>query len=391
MYIVNMAAKHLEKRQHMDVDLHDSVIDSFAGINLNPSDFDTIKVTAIIQGHGGIVTKIDPIKHRPMPVLYKGPKFTYIGQKYSGFPLWMDININNHLVQSTEEYMNVILAGKKTSKKTSKKTIDIEHLFHYINQNYAKYYSETLRAIYGKIGPYAHSENINTKHLMVIPPLNDPNMFGINMNYTGRFAEKIFTGIAADEFFKGSRPTIFRDALGNIHTAGPIVTLYIIFNDKILGNIPVTHSMYISGTHTLTDIVNTIYSEIPQIIIHKYRKLVNYDPSVIDLNIVDLTCATETDPTHRVFSNEGTISSIAGQFSSDQFSDTVHARYATMPQIQNWDQLQDIMSRKVHPVGKNPRQTKKRRRSKSPPSRRQKGGYKKIRSTIRKHTSRLAN
>ena len=148
--------------------------------------------------------------------------------------------------------------------------------------------------------------------------------------------------------------------------------------------------MYISGAPTLTDIVNTIYSEIPKIIIHKYRKLVNYDPSVVDLNIVDLTCATETDPTHRVFSNEGTISAIAGQFPLDQFRDTVHARYATMPQIQNWDEFQKIMNRKVHPVGKKPRQTKKRRRSKSPASRRQKGGYKKIRS-IRKHKSRLAH
>lgn len=361
---------------NMDVDdrINDSLSSLFeVGMKINPSDFSTIKVTAIIQGHGGILTETHTVARRPVPVLYKGPTFTYIGQKYSGFPFWMDINITNHLVQSTEEYMRQIFAGN---------TINVEELFHYINQKYAEYYSGTLRAIYGRTNSYAYTENIDTTHLMVIPPLNDPNMFGINTSYDGTKAEKIFTGIAADEFFKGTRPTIFSDGQGNIHTAGPIVTLYIIINHKTLGSIPVTHSMYLSGTPTLTDIVHTIYSKIHEIIIHKYRKSVQYDPSVIDLNIVDLTCATETDPTHRVFSDGGTMSVIAGQFSRDQYRDTVHARYATMPQIQNWDELQRIMK-----GGKTPRQTK-RRRHKSRASRRQKGGYRKIRS-IRKHKSRL--
>lgn len=369
-----MAAKKVE---HMDVDVPDSLCSSLAGITLNPSEFSTITVTAVIQGHGGILTEIHPTTGRPVPVTYKGPNFKYIGQKYSGFPFWMDINIITHIVQSTEEYMNEIFAGNK---------INIEELFDYINQNYAKYYSDTLRAIYGRIGPYADTANIDTKQLMVIPPLNDENMFGINMKYDHNYAEKIFTGIAADEFFKGTRPAIFSDVLGNIHTAGPIVTLYIIFNDKFLGNISVTYPMYISGAPTLTDIVNTIYSKIPEIIIHKYRKPVNYDPSVVELNIVDLTCANAT---HRVVSDNITMSAIAGQFPPNQFRDTVHARYATMPQIQNWDELQRIMCRKVHPGGKNPRQTK-RRRHKSRAARRQKGGYKKIRS-IRKHKSRLVH
>lgn len=366
-----MAAKKVE---HMDVDVPDSFSDLFAGVTLNPSDFSTIKVTAIIQGHGGILTEIHPVARRPVPVLYKGPTFTYIGQKYSGFPFWMDINITNQLVQSTEEYMQQTLDGNP---------INVAELFDYINQQYTEYYLYTLRAISGRTDAYSDPANIDTKHLMVIPTLNDPDMFGINMNYNGSNAEKIFTGIAADEFFKGTRPAIFSDGRGNIHTAGPIVTLYIIFNDKFLGNIPVTHSMYISGAPTLTDTVNTIYSKIPEIIIHKYRKPVNYDPSVIDLNIVDLTCATESDPTHRVFSDRGTLSVIAGQFQQDQFRDTVHARYATMPQIQNWNELQKIMN-----GGKTPRQTK-RRRHKNRASRRQKGGYRKIRS-IRKHKSRLA-
>jgi hypothetical protein len=372
-----MAAKKIE---HMDVDVPDSLCSSIAAIKLNSSEFSTITVTAVIQGHGGILTEIHPITGRPVPVTYKGRNFKYIGQKYSGFPFWMDININNHIVQSTEEYMNQIFAGNE---------MNITELFDYINQQYVKYYSDTLQAISGRTGAYAYTENIDTKHLMVIPTLDDPNMFGINMKYDDNYAEKIFTGIAADEFFKGTRPAIFSDVLGKVHTAGPIVTLYIIFNDKILGNIPVTYPMYISGAPKLTDIVNTIYSQIPEIIRQKYRKLVSYDPSVVELNIVDLTCATEYHPTHRVFSDKGTLSAIAGQFPNDQFHDTVHAIYATMPQIQNWDELQRIMCGKADRGGKNPRQTK-RRRHKSRAARRQKGGYKKIRS-IRKHKSRLVH
>ncbi len=338
-------AKTAKKIKHIGVGVSDSLSDMFAGIKLNTSDFDTIKVTAVIQGHGGILTETDPITG--LITSYKGPNFKYISQKYSGFPFWMDINIITHIVQSTEKYMNEIFAGKK---------IDIKELFHYINQEYAKYYSETLLAIYGRTGPYADPANIDTKYVMVIPPLNDPDMFGINMNYNSSNAEKIFTGIAEDEFFKGTRPAIFRNASGNIHTAGPIVTLYIIFYDKILRtNIPVTHSMYISGAPTLTDIVNTIYSKIPEIIIQKYLKPVNYDPSVVDLNIVDLTCANVTN---RSVSDNITLSDFAtGQFPKDQFRETVHARYATMPQIQNWDELQRIMSGKIHRGGKNPRQT----------------------------------
>ena len=108
------------------------------------------------------------------------------------------------------------------------------------------------------------------------------------------------------------------------------------------------------------------------------------DPAIVDLTIVDFTCATAYAP--------GTGSVLAGQFPPGQFPPGIAntTRFATMPQIQNPDKFSEIMDGMPGGShgGKKRGQTK-RRRHKSRASRHQKRGYKKMRS-IRKHKTRAA-
>ena len=356
----------------------DDLSSSFAkGMEINTSKISAIKVMAVIQGHGGVLAKTNTNTYGaeiPAPQLYKGPELKYIGLKYCGFALWLGLDSTNQVVDVVKEYMRLHLQGNK---------IDIEALGSAINKAYTKQYFDFLQDVHEKRGAYADPENINTQHHILIPPPNDPNMFGINKKYNSLNAEKIFSGIAEDEYKAGRRPAIF-NVNGNIHTAGPIVTLYIIIERKDTGILPVEHSLYFNHSHTLTEIVAGIYAAIPSIISGIIHERVIIDPAIVDLTIVDFTCATAYAP--------GTGSVLAGQFPPGQFPPGIAntTRFATMPQIQNPDKFSEIMDGMPGGShgGKKRGQTK-RRRHKSRASRHQKRGYKKMRS-IRKHKTRAA-
>lgn len=279
----------------------------------------------------------------------------------------------NQVVDVVKSYMGYHLHREK---------IDIEALGSAINEAFAKPYFEFLQEVHEKRGAYAYPENINTQSPILMPPPTDPDMFGINKKYNSSNAEKIFTGITEDEYRAGLRPAIF-NVNGNIHTAGPIVTLCIIIDRKDTGNIPVEHSLYFNGRPTLTEIVAAIYAAIPGIISGIISENVIIDHSNVDLTIVDFTCATAYAA--------GTGAVLAGQFPRDQFTpDTRNTRYATMDQIQDKDTLYEIMKdRSGGSHGCKKRGQTKRRRHKSRASRHQKRGYKRMRS-IRKHKTRAA-
>ena len=355
----------------------DDLGSSFAkGMKINTSKINAIKVAAVIQGHGGVLAKTNTNTYGaeiPAPKLYEGPELKYIGLKYCGFALWSGLDMANQVVDVVKAYMGHHLHGTK---------IDIEALGSAINEAFAKPYFDFLQEVHDKRGAYADPANINTQHPILIPPPTDPDMFGINKKYNSSNAEKIFIGITEDEYRAGLRPAIF-DVNGNIHTAGPIVTLCIIIDRKDTGNIPVEHLLYFNHSRTLTQIVEAIYAAISGIISGIIREHVIIDPAIVDLTIVDFTCATAYAP--------GTGSVLAGQFPRDQFTpDTGDTRYATMGQIQDSKKFSKIMDgRSGGSHGGKKRGQTKRRRHKSRASRHQKRGYKKMRS-IRKHKTRAA-
>ena len=347
------------------------------GMEINTSKINAIKVAAVIQGHGGVLAKTNTNTYGaeiPAPKLYEGQELKYIGLKYCGFALWSGLDMANQVVDVVKAYMGHHLHGTK---------IDIEALGSAINEAFTKPYLDFLQEVHDKRGAYADPANINTQHPILIPPPTDPDMFGINKKYNSSNAEKIFTGITEDEYRAGLRPAIFT-VNGNIHTAGPIVTLCIIIDRKDTGNIPVECSLYFNRRHTLTEIVAAIYAAIPAIISGIIRENVIIDHSNVDLTIVDFTCATAYAA--------GTGPVLAGQFPRGQFTPgTGDTRYATMDQIQDSDEFARIM--KDRPGGSHggkKRGQTKRRRHKSRASRHQKRGYYKRMRSIRKHNTRAA-